>query len=47
MKQRKIFFISIQKLFLSREDQILEFQIFKFYDVIKCLSVKQEIHFTE
>ena len=29
-----------------RENQILEFYIFKCYDVIKRLSIKQEIHFT-
>ena len=33
--------------FRSRENQILEFYIFKFHDVIKCLNIKQEIHFTE
>ena len=27
--------------FCSRENQILEFYIFKFHDVIKCLSIKQ------
>ena len=26
---------------------MLEFQIFKFHDVIKCLSIKEKIHFTE
>ena len=31
----------------SGENEILEFQIFKFHDVIKCLSIKQEIQFTE
>ena len=33
--------------FRSRENQILEFYIFKFHDVIKCLNIKQQIHFTE
>ena len=33
--------------FHSRENQILEICIFKFHDVIKCLSTKQKIHFTE
>ena len=28
--------------FLSRENQILEFKIFRFHDVIKCLSIKQK-----
>ena len=27
--------------FCSRKNQILEFYIFKFHDVIKCLSIKQ------
>ena len=31
----------------SQENQILQFHILKFHDVIKCLSIKQEIHFTE
>ena len=33
--------------FISQENQILEFYIFKFHDINKCLSIKQEIHFTE
>ena len=33
--------------FCSQENQILECYIFKFHDVTKCLSIKQEIHFTE
>ena len=33
--------------FSSRENQILEFYISKFHDVIKCLSIKQEIYFTK
>ena len=33
--------------FRFQENQILEFQILKFRDIIKCLSIKQEIHFTE
>ena len=33
--------------FIFRENQILEFYIFKFHDINKCLSIKQEIHFTE
>ena len=32
--------------FSFQENQMLEFYILKFHDVIKCLSIKQEIHFT-
>ena len=31
----------------SFRSQILELYILKFHDVVKCLSIKQEIHFTE
>ena len=44
---RKCFLFHFKSSFRSRENQILEFYIFKFHDVIKCLSIKQEIHFTE
>ena len=43
-KKNVLFFL--QKLF-SWENQILEFYIFKYHDVIKCSSIKQVIHFTE
>ena len=33
--------------FRSRENQIVEFYIYKFHDVIEFLSIKHEIHFTE
>ena len=42
----KCFLFHFKSSFHSRENQILEFQIFKFHDVIKYLSIKQEIHFT-
>ena len=42
----KCFLLHFKSSFRSPENQILVFQIFKFHDVIKCLSVKQEIHFT-
>ena len=45
--QEKCFLFHFKRSFRSRENQILEFYIFKFHDVIKCLSIKQEIHFTE
>ena len=43
----KCFLFHFKSSFHSRENQILEFQILKFHDVIKFLSIKQEIHFTE
>ena len=43
---KNVFFFHFKSSFRSRENQILEFYIFKFHDVIKCLSIKQEIHFT-
>ena len=45
--KEKCFLFHFKSSFRSRENQILEFTIFKFHDVIKCLSIKQEIHFTE
>ena len=33
--------------FCSLDNQILTFQVFKRHEVIKCLSMKQETHFTE
>ena len=37
---RKSFLFHFKSSFRSRENQILEFYIFKFHDVIKCLSIK-------
>ena len=45
--QEKWFLFHFKSSFTSGEKQILEFYLFKFHDVIKCLSIKQEIHFTE
>ena len=43
-----MFLISNQKLFLFFEVfTFLEFQNVKFYEVVRCLSMKQEIYFTE
>ena len=44
--QEKCFLFHFKSSFCSRENKILEFCIFKFHDVIKCLSIKQ-IYFTE
>ena len=41
------FLFQFKSSFRSQENQILEFYILKFHDVIKCLIIKQEIHFTE
>ena len=42
-----MFLFHFKSSFRSGENQIVDFQIVKFHDVIKCLSIKQEIHFTE
>ena len=42
MKQGQMFFIS-----RSLDNKILNFQIFKCHDLIKCLGKKDETHFTE
>ena len=44
--KKNVFYFTPKPL-CSRENQILEFCIFKFNAVIKCLSIKQEKHFTE
>ena len=33
--------------FRSEDIQVLEFQNLKFHDIMKFLSMKQEVHFTE
>ena len=38
--RKNIFLFHFKSSFCSQENQILEFQIFKFHDVIKCLSIK-------
>ena len=45
--RKNAFLFHFKSSFCSQENQILEFYIFKFHDIIKCLSIKQEIHFTE
>ena len=44
---RNVFYFTSKALFFSRENQTLQFYIFKFHDVIKFLSIIKEIHFTE
>ena len=43
--RKSIFYFTSNALFVL--EKVLVFWIFKFHDVIKCLSIKQEIHFTE
>ena len=45
--RKNVFLFHFKSSFRSRENQILEFYIFKFHDVIKCLSIKEEINLTE
>ena len=40
-KSEKGFLFHFKSSFCSRENQILEFSIFKFHDVIKCLSINK------
>ena len=42
-----IFISKIPGSFCSWDNQILNFYLFKFHDVIKCLSMKHETHFIE
>ena len=43
----RCFLFHFKSSFRSQENQILEFYILNFHDIIKCLSIKQEIHFAE
>ena len=45
--KKECFLFHLKSSFHSWDDQILNFQIFKCHDVIKCLSMKHETHFTE
>ena len=47
MKQEKKFLFHFESSFRSLDNQILTFQAFKCHDIIKCLSMKHETHFTE
>ena len=44
---RKCFLFHFESSFRSRDNQILTFQTFKSYDVIKCLSMKHETRIIE
>ena len=44
--RKNVFYFTLKALFVL-DNQILTFQIFKFYDVIKCVSMKHETHFSE
>ena len=45
--RKNIFYFTSKALFALEKIKSLEFKISKFHDVIKCLRIKQEIHFTE
>ena len=45
--EEKCFLFHFKSSFRSQENQILEFYILQFDDVTKCLSIKEEMHFTE
>ena len=45
--KEKCFLFHFKSSFHSWDNQILTFQIFKCYDVIKCPSMKHQTHFTE
>ena len=44
--KEKCFLFHFKSSFRSRENQISEFLVFKFHEVIKCQSTEQEILFT-
>ena len=45
--KKKRFSFHFESSFRSWDNQILTFQMFQCHDIIKCLSIKQEMHFTE
>ena len=45
--RKNVFLFHFKSSFRSWDNQILTFQIFKYYDVIKCPSMKHQTHFTE
>ena len=45
--KEKCLLFHLESSFCFWDNQILTFQIFKCHDVIKCLSMKHETHFTE
>ena len=45
--KEKCFLFHFESSFRSWDNQILNFQIFKYHDVIKYLSMKHEIHFVQ
>ena len=47
MKQKKSFLFHLESTFHSCDNQVLTFQIFKCHDIVECISMKQEIDFTE
>ena len=45
--KEKCFLFHFESSFLSWDNQILNFQIFKCHDVIKCLNMKHDTYFIE
>ena len=45
--RKNVFLFHFKSSFHSRDNQILNFQLFKCHDVIKCLGMKHETHFIE
>ena len=45
--KEKCFLFHFESSFSSRDNEILNFQVFKCHDVIKYLSMKHETHFIE
>ena len=43
--KKKCFLFHFESSLCFRDNQILNFQIFTYYNVIKCLSMKHETHF--
>ena len=43
---KNAFYFTSKALFALEKIKFYNFIIFKFHDVIKCLSIKQEMHFT-
>ena len=45
--KEKCFLFHLESSFRSWDNQALTFQVFKLHNVIECLSMKHETHFTE
>ena len=45
--RKNVFLFHFESSFRSSDNQVLNFQIFKCHDVVKCLGKKYETHFNE